>query len=82
MDSILGGFSEGLIGFTKRPLYDDHYVGTYTKIESNLCFLSVCVIVKNAWATSVFYYLPVSTIVTSLMTVLLFLFFLYYFCLE
>jgi len=46
VDSVLGGFSEGLVRSAKRPLYDDHYVGTYTKIESNLCFLRVCVIVK------------------------------------
>jgi len=46
LDSVSGGFREGFVGFTKRPLYDNHYVGTYTKIESNLCFLSVCVIVK------------------------------------
>lgn len=46
VDSVSGGFSERLVGFTKRPLFDDLHVDTYTKIESNLCFLSVCVIVK------------------------------------
>jgi len=29
VDSVSGGFSERLVGFTKRPLFDDHYVGTY-----------------------------------------------------
>lgn len=47
MDSVSGGFSEGLVGFTKS-LYDDRYVGTYTKIESNFCFLSVSVIMLKS----------------------------------
>lgn len=47
VDSVSGGFSKRLVGFTKRPLYDDRSLCRYyTKTESNLCFLSVFVIVK------------------------------------
>jgi len=33
VDSVSGGFSKRLVGFAKRPLYDDHYVGIIQKLK-------------------------------------------------